>query len=620
MPQWLLRGVRLVASGLLAAAILGAIGGSAPLAWFRVFADWIRNPDDATPERYARILVVCRFYAVTCLVLAVAGLTWSRPLAAWVLQAGRELVAIRRMKPAWWTLVWFAGLVLVPGLVLRLRFLHGPANYDEAYSFLNYAQRPWYEAVSDYNSPNNHLLNSLLMHACYRVWGQQEWALRLPVLCAGMVLIVAAYVWARSWWPERVAWLVASFVACSPMLVTYSVDARGYSMVALAAVTMDTLLGRAAVRGQTPLAWIGAWLSMIFGFWAMPIMLYPAVGCGVAYGLAPLAGGASQRSEVWARARALVWFFGSGGWAVSFLYAPGYVFRGAVVSDNPVMSRLPVGRFFEKAPQAVGEVAGWWIQGPIPWPMWCAFFVLGIVGLRRARGSWTSPVRESGSPGSGEGSEPRVAQPVAFPISPGLRLACPLGTTLLIMAAQGVAPPPRVFLPLAPWFYLLVAVGVWEVSRRLFPRARVAEYALVAGLVAITAWYLSGRTVALARDESDACSSSVEPAMRELKAQLKATLDQPDRLLVPLPYDIPCEYYMLKLGFQVPVNGEPQPGDAIWLLSTLGRPPAVTLDNVLVRLGARKAELEPWREVRDYAGLTLWRSERPTPTSLHSTD
>lgn len=613
VQRWSARVVQLVGASLLAAGVLCTVGASSSR-WFQALAERIRKADDATPERQERVHAVCIFYAASCLALGATVFARRRRIAEWLSQTPAELSAIKnrlRMccgSPAgqvessdrgfpqaaagashgrfrWWLLVLlFAGIVLVPGLLLRLRFLNGPANYDEAYSLLNYAQRPWYEAVSDYSSPNNHLLNSLLMHVCYRIWGQQEWAMRLPVLAAGVALIAAVYLWGRSWWDERGALLAAGLVACAPMLVTYSTEARGYILVAIAVVTMDGVLGLAR-PGRTPLAWFAAWVSMVLGFWAMPTMLYAALGCGVAYGLAGCLVGAGWLGECWSRAKALAWLFLIGAWAVTMLYAPGFVFRGAHVAHNPVMSRLSVERFFRRWPQVVAEVADWWTQGPIPWPVWAGLSILGVLSLRRASGGlW-------------------------------LRMVCPLAVSLSIMTVQGVAPPARVFLPLSPWFYLLVGGGAASIVRHFLPTTKIAyyvliDYALIAGLFGLTAWYVVRTPVFFTRGPSDTLYPLVEPAIRELKTQLQTTPNQPDRLLVPLPCDIPSGYYLAKHGMPIPVNGQPQSNEAIWLITTEGRRPLDTLNDVVVWLEDWNERLEPWRKVQDYGNLALWRSDR----------
>ena len=63
-------------------------------------------------------------------------------------------------------------------------------RYDEALTFNEFASRPLYYGLSYYPDPNNHLLNTLLMHLAFLGLGNQPWVLRLPALAAGVLLVV----------------------------------------------------------------------------------------------------------------------------------------------------------------------------------------------------------------------------------------------------------------------------------------------------------------------------------------------------------------------------------------------------------------------------------------------
>ncbi|HWC19779.1 MAG TPA: hypothetical protein VG498_22390, partial [Terriglobales bacterium] len=83
-------------------------------------------------------------------------------------------------------LLSFAAIFRVPLLTQTMR-------YDEAYTFLQYSSHPFYAALSFYNAPNNHLLNTLLVRVAYLCLGNHPWALRLPAFLAGLCLVPATY-------------------------------------------------------------------------------------------------------------------------------------------------------------------------------------------------------------------------------------------------------------------------------------------------------------------------------------------------------------------------------------------------------------------------------------------
>ena len=89
-------------------------------------------------------------------------------------------------------------IVVILAAAIRFRYVHAPMDYDEAYSYLNYARRPLYQGLADYNSTNNHLLNTLAMHLADFGFGPREWALRLHVLLAGIGVVATSYVLRRS--------------------------------------------------------------------------------------------------------------------------------------------------------------------------------------------------------------------------------------------------------------------------------------------------------------------------------------------------------------------------------------------------------------------------------------
>ena len=150
-----------------------------------------------------------------------------------------------------WSTAATLSAIFAVGLTLRLMYLHQPMAYDEAYSFLNFARRSWIEGIADYNNTNNHILNTLLMHTCYRIWGQQDWACGwLRRECSPLL----PYPPRR--WSAREA---GSPPPCSGVPPVYSA-CRGYTMVVLDALVVVVLADPA---GAASFSWHGAaWLAL----------------------------------------------------------------------------------------------------------------------------------------------------------------------------------------------------------------------------------------------------------------------------------------------------------------------------------------------------------------------
>ena len=204
-------GLFLVAAGMVAMA----------LTWVSVetmqgMAGGIRKPADVTPQRVMRFRQVAWVFAVAGLVAGAGVIRGRRRVLLAVQLFQQEALDWVRSIPAWSWGFRLLLLVVVPASLLRLMLLQRSVAYDEAYSYVNFASRSWYLAISDYNSPNNHLLNTLLMCVC-RYWGGQNEALwRIPTLLVGIVLVIWIYRWAVAWADRWTAQLLGRCAGLHP--------------------------------------------------------------------------------------------------------------------------------------------------------------------------------------------------------------------------------------------------------------------------------------------------------------------------------------------------------------------------------------------------------------------
>ena len=160
------------------------------------------------------------------------------------------------------------------GFILRTCFIAQPIRFDEAYTYINYASKPLVFGLTLYSEPNNHLLNTFLIHICYVLFGNSLWALRLPAFCAGLLLIVSFYWWARIFADRNAALLSAGLIATSPVFIEYSTNARGYMLETLF-FGLLLLLMHYLKRTDNALAWMLFSLCAALGFYTVPVMVYP---------------------------------------------------------------------------------------------------------------------------------------------------------------------------------------------------------------------------------------------------------------------------------------------------------------------------------------------------------
>ena len=164
--------------------------------------------------------------------------------------------------------------ILGAALLARLFFIDLPIDYDEAYTFTEFAQHSFRQVISDYHVPNNHVFQTILVRLSFLIFGAAPWALRIPVLLAGLALVPATYILASQLYDSPKGFVAASLVAASPALIIYSVTARGYMLVTLFTV-LTLILGLYVSKHKNLVGWVLIVLFTALGFYSIPIMLYP---------------------------------------------------------------------------------------------------------------------------------------------------------------------------------------------------------------------------------------------------------------------------------------------------------------------------------------------------------
>jgi hypothetical protein len=164
-------------------------------------------------------------------------------------------------------------VVMVLAVIYRLEYIYSSLHHDEAYTYVAFAHS-LFAAVTDYHLPNNHIFHSILVHLSTRIFGIQPWAVRLPAFMAGVLLVPAVYWLAKKLYDRWTALGAALLVAWSPILINYSTNARGYTLVAF--FTLLTLTLGSIVRKQKNLfAWMLIILFSALGLYTLPVMLFP---------------------------------------------------------------------------------------------------------------------------------------------------------------------------------------------------------------------------------------------------------------------------------------------------------------------------------------------------------
>lgn len=202
--------------------------------------------------------------------LVSAGVLALDPGRMWRDLVGSLRAAIRPRER--WHLLALAAIVLL-GLAVRLEFLGLAMRYDESVTFLTFASQHLSVALASYPFPNNHFLNTLLIHFAWRAFGNHPEVIRLPALVAGVALVPAMYVAGRMLYDQTVGLVAAALTVPSGVLIEYSVNARGYTLVSLATVVLIPL-GLYALTRRSGAAWV-LWATVAaLGLWSVPTMVY----------------------------------------------------------------------------------------------------------------------------------------------------------------------------------------------------------------------------------------------------------------------------------------------------------------------------------------------------------
>jgi 4-amino-4-deoxy-L-arabinose transferase-like glycosyltransferase len=156
--------------------------------------------------------------------------------------------------------IWLLlGALTLGGAALRLPFLGLQSLwYDESFTLAVVQQHTlgtmWDQVRLSESTPP---LYYAITWGWERVVGDGDASLRAPAAIAGVLCVPAAYLAVRRAVGERAALGAAALTAASPVMVSYSLNARAYSLLALLGCLSLWALGEALARRATP--WLAAW-------------------------------------------------------------------------------------------------------------------------------------------------------------------------------------------------------------------------------------------------------------------------------------------------------------------------------------------------------------------------
>lgn len=428
-----------------------------------------------------------------------------------------EHLFLRESDPFYIALI--LGAITLIGLVLRWVEINQPVAYDEAYTFINFASKPFKYILADYSAPNNHIFHTILVGIAYRLFGGQPWVLRLPAFIAGTLMAPVMYLTARRFFSRAQALGAAALVAVVPVFIDYSVNGRGYTILFLCTLLLTNFAG-ILVNHQSKSALIAYVLTAAIGFYTIPIFLYPMAGVSFWVAATYLFGDEPSPSKV----RKLTIFFSTcvlAGLLTLILYSPVILFGTGFssISGNEFVQSLDWPTFLANLDPRIENAWNKWMigLGPMLEYLFLGGFLLSLFFYRKISNQ-------------------------KLPLQIFLILA-----VVILLILQRVTPTPRIWLYLELFYLMFAAAGlVWlidlliRVSGTATPQ--YAEKIISFAILVIFLGIFAGTLIARQQNpvEMDRDRSPEEYTANYLAENLKPE----DTLVATGPVDIETAYYL----------------------------------------------------------------------------
>jgi hypothetical protein len=270
-------------------------------------------------------------------------------------------------------------LIVCLAVGVRLSAINRTMRWDEGRTFQQFAQRPPSEFLLDYSDPNNHFLNSLMMHIQYRLLGDDEdWKLRVHVLVIGVLVTIATYYTGKEIYDADVGLMASALSSVMYMLVEFSINARGYIAITLIFLLLIILINRMKTQANRR-GWLTIGCLSALGFFVSPAFLYAIGTLGLWMILSILLENKGEH-----RRRILSYFVGAmvlGGVLTLIIYLPALIVTYGTVSalnqGDMIQYTRPVEDFFATIlPTAAKEVFELMHTGMSPW-----LIFVSVVGM-----------------------------------------------------------------------------------------------------------------------------------------------------------------------------------------------------------------------------------------------
>ena len=153
-----------------------------------------------------------------------------------------------------WNVIALIAILLI-AFALRIYRLNSGLWHDEILTYVRYVSIPVGESITTFTDKNQHFLFTILSHASIRIFGDTNWALRLPAVLFGVASLWALYLFGCAVTTPREALLATALLTFSYHHVWFSQNARGYTGLLFWTILTSWLFLR-GLRESKPRIWL----------------------------------------------------------------------------------------------------------------------------------------------------------------------------------------------------------------------------------------------------------------------------------------------------------------------------------------------------------------------------
>jgi mannosyltransferase len=172
--------------------------------------------------------------------------------------------------------------ILTSATLLRIYKLNSGLWLDEIITYVKYARSPFMTIMTTFDSENQHFLYSILAHLSLLVFGDSNWALRLPAVIFGVASIAALFYFGKLVTEEIEALLAAALLAFSYHHVWFSQNARGYTGMLFWTLLSSYFFIR-GMKESKPKFWVLFGLTASLGVYTHLTMAFVLLGQFIIY-------------------------------------------------------------------------------------------------------------------------------------------------------------------------------------------------------------------------------------------------------------------------------------------------------------------------------------------------